>query len=267
MIQKARSDKSRSLLRELEFALILVENDKARNRFLNNLGEVLKKRKSLDANKTGERDSKSEILAYLRQKGYVKTANVWARALDFDKKSINNLLGILQTRLMEEGVEGVLEIHLQDREINSPHIQFVGTQAEKAEVIIAQALVELKYETSIENALSKKDFVPYYSYNDKNARRGKHDDIKKQIELQKETNQRLNSGDEIQKLIDKFDKQIANLRSKLIKTQLERTEKTKAQDSFSQAIERIKANNLKTKKSLFEKRKEYRMRRRRRARR
>lgn len=92
--------------------------------------------------KQAKKNVKSEILAYLRQKGYVQTANIWARALSMDKEDINELLKILQIRLLQEGVEGILEVHLQDREINSPHIQFVGMNAPKVEVIIAQTLVE-----------------------------------------------------------------------------------------------------------------------------
>ncbi|MCW1538492.1 hypothetical protein OLR75_10725, partial [Campylobacter jejuni] len=60
------------------------------------------------------------------------------------------------TELLNNNIQGIVELHLQDREINSPHIQFIGTEAEKAEYIIATILVNLKYETSIENAIGKK---------------------------------------------------------------------------------------------------------------
>ena len=49
------------------------------------------------------------------------------------------------------------EWKLQDKEINSPHIQFVGNNANKAELIIAKVLCALKYETSLESAISKKE--------------------------------------------------------------------------------------------------------------
>ncbi|BAM32833.1 hypothetical protein HCBAA847_1603 [Helicobacter cinaedi CCUG 18818 = ATCC BAA-847] len=145
ILQAARSEESRSFLRELEFSLVLIGNPKARNYFLKSLGQVNAKRSGSSGSsskQTGEKNVKSEILAYLRQKGYVQTANIWARALSMDKEDINELLKILQIRLLQEGVEGILEVHLQDREINSPHIQFVGMNAPKVEVIIAQTLVE-----------------------------------------------------------------------------------------------------------------------------
>lgn len=145
ILQAARSEESRSFLRELEFFLVLIGNPKARNYFLKSLGQVNAKRSGSSGSsskQTGEKNVKSEILAYLRQKGYVQTANIWARALSMDKEDINELLKILQIRLLQEGVEGILEVHLQDREINSPHIQFVGMNAPKVEVIIAQTLVE-----------------------------------------------------------------------------------------------------------------------------
>ncbi|CAM3313768.1 hypothetical protein [Helicobacter labetoulli] len=177
MLQRARSQASRSFLRELEFALIAVTDEKTREYFLSALQEIDSKRKSPQITKTGEKDIKSEILAYLNQKGYTQTANVWARALSIDRKDINNLLHIL----------------LQDREINSPHIQFVGIRADEAESIIAHTLVELGYESSVENALSKKDFRPYFKINSK-APHPKHNDIDKQIayhrSIRKKTNQR-----------------------------------------------------------------------------
>ncbi len=73
--------------------------------------------------------------------------------LEIFLKAIDELLALLQQRLLENDIQGILELHLQDREINSPHIQFVGIKAELAERIIAQTLVDFKYEISLESAL------------------------------------------------------------------------------------------------------------------
>lgn len=167
MLQPARSSDSKSFLRELEDALTLVKDDKARKYFLNQMSEVLKKRKDTSLIFTGEKDLKSELLSYLKQFGYVKTANVWARNVPMDRSAIDKFLVILQQRLLDNDIQGILELHLQDREINSPHIQFIGIRTNEAEVIIAQTLVEFKYEISMESALGKKDFIPYYQYNSK----------------------------------------------------------------------------------------------------
>ncbi|MBX7491286.1 hypothetical protein [Helicobacter turcicus] len=185
MLQRARNAESKSLLREIENALVLIENDKDKDYFLERFNEVFLKRQDSKILFTGERDLKSELLAYLKQFGYLRTANVWARNIPMDRELINALLGILQERLLAAGIQGVLEIHLQDREINSPHIQFVGIRCEEAEVIIAQTLVELKYELSMESALSKKDFMPYYEINSKARVRNLEDEIKYIKELKK----------------------------------------------------------------------------------
>ncbi len=265
MLQNARSAESRSFLRELEFSLVLIGNPKARNYFLKSLGQVNAKRSgssdsagstSGSSNKqTGEKDTKSEILAYLRQKGYVQTANIWARALSIDKEDINELLKILQIRLLQEEIEGILEVHLQDREINSPHIQFVGMNAPKAEVIIAQTLVELKYETSIESALSKKDFRPYYKINPK-ARYPKHNDLESEIKYRKSI-QIKKSEEEIEKLINTFDKKLSQL-----KQTLEKTKKIALKPStFEAKLQEIRTNNTKSLTKLREQRIRYRIRR------
>lgn len=163
MLQKARSTNSKSFLRELEFALVLIQDDSIRNYFLKKMAEVFAKRKDPDQLFTGEKALKKELLAYFNQLGNVKTANVWCRNIDIDVKSIQDLMRLFTKRLLEANVFGILEIHLQDREINSPHIQFVGTNAELAEIIIAQTLVELRYETSVESAIGKReDFIPQY---------------------------------------------------------------------------------------------------------
>lgn len=166
MLQPARSDTSSSFLRELEYALILIEDSKNRKYFLDKAKEVFKKRIDVNSTKTGEKELKSEILLYLRQSGYVKTANVWARNIAIEENAINDLLKKLQDTLLANSCQGILEIHLQDREINSPHIQYVGTNSELAESIIAKIVVDSKYEISLESAIGKKDFKPFYLENE-----------------------------------------------------------------------------------------------------
>ena len=167
MLQHARSSNSKSFLRELENALVLIQDEKNKHYFLQKMQEVFLKRNDPTITLTGEKALKSEILAYLKENGYVQTANVWARNVPMDRKELEELLVILQTRLLQNNIQGILELHLQDREINSPHFQFVGLNSQMAESIIAHTLVELDYETSIESALSKKDFIPYFNQNSK----------------------------------------------------------------------------------------------------
>ena len=57
--------------------------------------------------------------------------------------------------LRKNGCFGFTEIHPQDREILSPHIQYVGTNADKAEALIADWLVKNGFEISIESAIGK----------------------------------------------------------------------------------------------------------------
>lgn len=167
MLQHARSSNSKSFLRELENALVLIQDEKNKHYFLQKMQEVFLKRNDPTITLTGEKALKSEILAYLKENGYVQTANVWARNVPMDRKELEELLVILQTRLLQNNIQGILELHLQDREINSPHFQFVGLNSQMAESIIAHTLVELDYETSMESALSKKDFIPYFNQNSK----------------------------------------------------------------------------------------------------
>ncbi|WP_258864964.1 hypothetical protein [Helicobacter sp. MIT 14-3879] len=256
MLQNARKAESRSFLRELEFSLVLIQNINAREYFLKNLSEVNVKRNDPNITKTGERDIKSELLAYLSQRGYTQTANIWARALSMDRKAINKLLEILQVRLLKEGIEGILEIHLQDREINSPHIQFVGLQADKAESIIAHTLVELQYETSVENALSKKEFRPYYKINPK-ARYPKHSDLQENIEYYKAKKEQESSKEELDKFISEFYNELRNLKGRLKKLR----EKKIEQVPLSITFESFNQNNSQFLQKLREKRRVYRIRR------
>ena len=245
MLQQARNSESRSFLRELAFSLILIKNDKEREYFLAKLKEVNYKRNEQNVIKTGEKDTKSELLAYLQQKGYTQTANIWARALSMDRNDINSLLKILQQRLLEKNCEGILEIHLQDREINSPHIQYIGINAPKAEMIIAKILVELKYENNIESALSKKDFRPYFKINTK-ARFPKHSDLQDSISYY-ETKKKIETTDaEIEKFINEFNNEfnkiIANQKRKL--KQIEQK-----QGSFETKLKEFKAQRLRRTRS------------------
>lgn len=170
------------------------------------------------------------------------------------------LLKLLQIRLLEEGTEGILEIHLQDREINSPHIQFVGVNAPKAEMIIAQTLVELKYETSIESALSKKDFRPYYKINPK-ARYPKHNDLESEMKY-RESIQIQKSEEKIEKLINAFDKKLSQL-----KQTLEKTKNLSKQSTFEAKLHEIRTNRAKSLSKFREQRMKHRIRRLRRRRR
>lgn len=168
MIQQARKNTSKSFLREAEFAVFIIEDEETRNYFLEKTKLVIEKRKDPECTLTGEKDLKTQILAFLQNTGEIKTINVWCRNIDIDKEKINELLGRIQVEFLNNGIQGILELHLQDREINSPHIQFIGNNAKKAEYIIAKTLVDLGYETSIENAIGKKDtFTPYYEINSK----------------------------------------------------------------------------------------------------
>lgn len=198
MLQNARSPNSKSFLREIEFALIIIPDEIIRNYFLKKLSEVFQKRNDPNQIFTGEKALKKEILTYLNQEGIVKTANVWCRSIDINLSSIHKLNEILTTRLLKSNVNGVLEIHLQDREINSPHIQFVGVNAEIAEKIIAQTLVEFGFESNIESAIGKKDdFTPYFEIN-KNARTNNLKNMIEYIEKKKK---------QFDTYVDEFDKE------------------------------------------------------------
>lgn len=214
MIQQARQASSNSLLRELEYALVLVKDDEARGHFLRKLSQVAKIRDENTGTKTGAKDAKSEILTYLHQRGFTQTANIWARALELEDEKLKKLLKILQERLMAQEIEGILEIHLQDREVNSPHIQFVGNNAPKAEMLIAQTLVELKYETSLENALNKKDFRPYFELNPK-ASHPKHNDITQELSIRSNIKEARITSDSIDNLINEFTNQFSRLKTKI----------------------------------------------------
>lgn len=273
MIERARSSNSSSLLRELEFMTMLLQDEKDRNYFLKKLNEVYKKRnETMGASgvKTGIKDFKDTLLAYLNSKGEVETANIWARALPYDEKSINNLLLTLQNQLMKQGIEGVLEIHLQDREINSPHIQFVGNNANRAEQIIATILVKLKYEIDMENALGKKHFTPYYEINAE-AKYPKYGDLKNTINYYKTLTSAEANIESIKANLDKLDDIANSLRKTLKDLQEERLEdlkEEKKEESLSEKrLQELMKDNENKLKDFDKKRIEYRMRRLRRRRR
>ena len=92
----------------------------------------------------------------------MQTANVWCRGLVYEE--LNQLRAEIKSVLNQNGVEGVVEIHLQDREINSPHIQFVGNNAKFAEELIADIVVRRNYEPDLESAVGRDDFIPAYLY-------------------------------------------------------------------------------------------------------
>lgn len=218
MLQSARSSESKSFLREILDALVLIKDNKVRNYFLNKMLEVLKKRKDENEIFTGEKALKSELLAYLKQFGYIRTANVWARNIPIDRKAINEFLAVLQQRLLDKDILGILELHLQDREINSPHIQFVGIKADEAEVIIAQTLVDFKYESSIESALGKKNFIPYYKISPQSTTQSLEDMLEYK-KIQEEYKEKL-KREEIDKFIEEFDKNLEELRKILREAKL-----------------------------------------------
>lgn len=281
MIQKARSSDSNSLLRELEFMSLLIQNETDRNYLLKKLNEIYKKRnEAMGASgvRTGIKDFKELLLAYLNAKGEVETANIWARALPYDEKSIKDLILIIQNQLMKQKIEGVLEIHLQDREINSPHIQFVGHNAPKAEQIIATILVKLKYEIDMENALGKKHFTPYYEINAE-AKYPKYDDLKNTIAHYKTLTSAEANIESIKADLDRFDNVANSLRkqlkefvetkreNKVIKRLQELMAKTQTAFIDTQNYNRLKQQNENRLKHLDKKRAEYRMKRLRRRRR
>lgn len=173
MLSPARPNTSKSLLREPKNALILLDDEVVRGQFLNKISSVVSNvaERVVDRQghkKTGAKDTKSELLAYLNTFGNLRTANIWARNLPLEKSTLNALLAQIQATLLENKLQGIVEIHLQDREINSSHIQFVGIKADVAEVLIGKILVDLGYESSLESALGKKNYLEFEPYFIKN---------------------------------------------------------------------------------------------------
>lgn len=157
MLQRARSSSSRSFMREAEFAKLILDNPYEEDYFKDLISEVVSNRKNPEKTYTGAKGLREQLLSCFLQKGEVKTANVWARLVPSNLTEVEFLLETIEERLRaEKDIFGAVELHLADREILSPHIQYVGTNAEKAEIIIAKTLVEFKYEVSITSAIGKK---------------------------------------------------------------------------------------------------------------
>jgi hypothetical protein len=163
MIQKARSSKSKSLLRELESAEIILHKD-VKNFFENAARKVVELRRDPKRVQTGAKALKDALLSYLEQQGEIKTINIWCRKIRIGE--IKNLLSHLKFTLADAGIQGVLELHLQDREINSPHVQFVGTAPQLAEQIIAHTIVKFGFEDTYESAVNR-SAVPAFKTDEK----------------------------------------------------------------------------------------------------
>lgn len=155
MLQRARNNISVSFFREAEYATIVLDSPEKEAYFEQLSVSVVRKRKNPNKTYTGAKALRTEFLAALRQLGDVQTANIWARKMIIEPETIESLRTQIQTTLRANHIYGVAEIHLQDYEINSTHIQFVGTQAEEAERLIAEIIVRLGYEDSLASAVGK----------------------------------------------------------------------------------------------------------------
>lgn len=204
MIQAARSSSSQSLLREAESLHLLINSETHENFFNERLKEVIDKRRNPEKVYTGAKALRDDLLAYLEQQGEVKTANVWCRKLQFFKAE--ELLANINNTLKEYGIQGVVELHLQDREINSPHIQFVGNDVHRAEELIANEVLKMNFEDSFESAVSRSSSPAYYE--DKSIRVLKYDDRKRDVEKVEKVEQ------EIKERKENLKEQLNSLRSK-----------------------------------------------------
>ena len=179
MIQAARSSTSQSFLREAETLQLVINDSQIEDFFNAKLKSVAEKRRDPEATLTGAKALRDDLLAYLEQQGEVKTANLWCRKIKF--LEADNLLANIKKVLAENGVQGVIELHLQDREINSPHIQFVGNSVELAEELIANEILKMNFEDSFESCVSRKSAPAYYE--DNSIQVIKYDDRKRDIEI------------------------------------------------------------------------------------
>ena len=171
MIQKARGEDSQSLLREIAYSCLVLPTGTQAERdldiyFLRQLSEVLKAQRAKQEGtlssgcKTGAKKVRIELLEHLRQiaskqDSRVQTANIYCRFLKFTEDNLIKFMLEVKDILRKNGCFGFAEIHPQDREILSPHIQYVGTNADKAEALIADWLVKNGFEISIESAIGK----------------------------------------------------------------------------------------------------------------
>ena len=171
MLQKARGEDSQSLLREIAYSCLVLPTGTQAERdldiyFLRQLSEVLKAQRAKQegtlssGSKTGAKKVRIELLEHLRQIALaqgsnVGTANIYCRFFKFTEDNLIKFLLEVKDILRKNGCFGFAEIHPQDRELLSPHIQYVGTNADKAEALIADWLVKNGFEISIESAIGK----------------------------------------------------------------------------------------------------------------
>ena len=171
MMQKARGEDSQSLLREIAYSCLVLPTGTQAERdsdiyFLRQLSKVLKAQRAKQEGtlssgcKTGAKKVRIELLEHLRQiaskqDSRVQTANIYCRFFKFTEDNLIKFMLEVKDILRKNGCFGFAEIHPQDREILSPHIQYVGTNADKAEALIADWLVKNGFEISIESAIGK----------------------------------------------------------------------------------------------------------------
>ena len=171
MIQKARGEDSQSLLREIAYSCLVLPTGTQAERdsdiyFLRQLSKVLKAQRAKQEGtlssgcKTGAKKVRIELLEHLRQiaskqDSRVQTANIYCRFFKFTEDNLIKFMLEVKDILRKNGCFGFAEIHPQDRELLSPHIQYVGTKADVAEALIADWLVKNGFEISIESAIGK----------------------------------------------------------------------------------------------------------------
>ena len=207
MIQKARGANSRSLLREAETAILLMdENNKVW--FKEAIQRMLDKRRDPELVMTGAKELRTNLLAYLEQFGEVKTANIWCRNIIYGE--IKEFLSELEQELSNHDFKGVVELHLQDREINSPHIQYVGTDTLEAELVIANFILKKGYEDSLGSCLMKDHKPAYYTDEPGNLRIKSTDD---EIQAQEEYKEIQAHQKEVKENLKGFIDEIVNLKN------------------------------------------------------
>lgn len=246
MLQRARNNISVSFFREAEYATIVLDTLEKEAYFEQLSSGVVRKRKNPNKTYTGAKNLRTQFLAALKQLGDVQTANIWARKLIVEPETIESLRTQIQTTLRKNRIYGVVEIHLQDYEINSTHIQFVGTRAEEAERRIAEIVVRLGYEDSFASAVGKEmrqemsemPLVPSPSPRTPTKEATSLDDLVIDIMEEIKTLQNLRdkliddakrkSGKKIEQLLEQFERKKA--RDEDTKTLLERYNKRKEKE-------------------------------------
>lgn len=214
MIQKARSNNSRSLLREAESSILLIDDINVKQWFERAIKDMINKRNDPEVIFTGAKELKTNLLAYIKQNdksGEIGTSNVWCRKIVYSE--IKNFLKELEAYMQNRGLTGVIELHLQDREINSPHIQYVGTDVYKAERAIADFVVDKNYENSVMSAMNVNHTPDYLTEEPKNLRIKKTDE---ELEIQEKIEEKRKFIDEIKSNIKENLKKISSLRSEFL---------------------------------------------------